>query len=272
MPKRSLGHFVPRSLAYCKLLRRRTMFRSMSTDEFTAVGDRRARIRRSTELPAAPRYEHAGRYKYPHRLELVADGRALTLRYRRSKLGYLLGYDAGFVRKRELFCWLFEGRIRIGAVHFIEWDIDPFANKTDFLFEMDSHEQITGELAVVISSAWKLAELVDHGRLLEFRTAWMMPGRQPGAWLHAAELLMDRVYRDDASVLVLKAFPLEYEGSNPKESGLDAALERRQSAMKRHYVRCLRVEPMPGDFGRDGWMWRALSAGVPKPAARKCRW
>ena len=57
-------------------------------------------------------------------------------------------------------------------------------------------------------------------------------------------------------LMILKAFPLEYEGS---KAGNEKQLERRQRAMRRHYQSLLSVAPLSSDFD---WMWRSYDEDV----------
>jgi hypothetical protein len=65
-------------------------------------------------------------------------------------------------------------------------------------------------------------------------------------------------------ILVLKAFPLEYEGK-----GYPSGFRLRQRAMIRHYRRLLGMAPFPGKPGREGWLYAlsqlALRNGIKKP-------
>ena len=56
--------------------------------------------------------------------------------------------------------------------------------------------------------------------------------------------------------MVLKAFPLEYEGNVPKGSELEIAFKRRVRAMIRYYQRIFGVRPFDGEYGDAGWLWR----------------
>ena len=58
------------------------------------------------------------------------------------------------------------------------------------------------------------------------------------------------------SLIVLKAYPLEYEGSLPDDSPMRPAFERRQAALMRLYRKTLGVAPMSGKYGDEGWMFR----------------
>jgi len=113
------------------------------------------------------------------------------------------------------------------------------------------------ELAEMLLGSWKEidVEIWEFGTVLEFRSAWIDPVGCPAQrWAHAAEAIIAREF-DDHVLLVLKTFPLEYEGAD----GVDAqGLKRRQKAMARHYSSLLSVDPIPGD---TEWMWRSNSPG-----------
>jgi hypothetical protein len=53
--------------------------------------------------------------------------------------------------------------------------------------------------------------------------------------------------------MILKAFPLEYEGNVTATN--EAAFKRRQAALIRYYTSTLDMLPFPGTTGADGWMY-----------------
>jgi hypothetical protein len=59
--------------------------------------------------------------------------------------------------------------------------------------------------------------------------------------------------RKRASIIVLKAFPLEHEG-NITDANRGAFLHR-QRAMIRHYQHRLNARPLGRKLGKEGWMW-----------------
>lgn len=72
--------------------------------------------------------------------------------------------------------------------------------------------------------------------------------------------LLQRMRRGVA-VMVLKAFPLEYEGNVTPENR--QAFERRQRALIRLYQRRIRFEPMPhNELAKEGWMMRLFNDGA----------
>ncbi len=69
-------------------------------------------------------------------------------------------------------------------------------------------------------------------------------------------------------MIVLKAFPLEFEGVGPAASG--KRVKRRTGALVRLYERRLGMTVLPGKDGRAGWMWCALRSPL-KPSGPRCK-
>jgi hypothetical protein len=79
--------------------------------------------------------------------------------------------------------------------------------------------------------------------------------------------LLQRVCRRGVAAIVLKAFPLEYEGNTTNENG--AALERRQRALVRLYQRRLGFQPVSDPpLAHEGWMLKLINEGA-EPERRK---
>ena len=63
------------------------------------------------------------------------------------------------------------------------------------------------------------------------------------------------------AAIVLKAFPLEYEGNATEENG--ALFERRWRALVRLYKMRLRFELVPDpSLAREGWMLKLVNDGA----------
>lgn len=101
-----------------------------------------------------------------------------------------------------------------------------------------------------------------------------MPSFANGAlFADAAHGLIDTEFPDH-SILVMKAFPLEYESVSTKGTSLAGSLRRRERAMVRHYRRVFGVERLPGRHGKQGWLWRpnpAYGDMVDRPSASRRR-
>jgi hypothetical protein len=224
-------------------------------------------LRHAQETPWSIRHEIARKARYPHRLELELAGRTLEVRYRRGRKYTLLGEQYSAVKSRDIFAWILQGTIRLGAVEFIEWHVDPLTDEDDFLYEMDADSAGAMAVAEAVQSVWDVAILSCYGPLLEFRLAWMLrSAARDSIWAKAAERLITAQGASRFSVLLLKAFPLEYEG---RVSDAPVAFELRRRAMMRLYRRVVDVRPLPGWAGRDGWMWRPMADDVVAPAVRE---
>jgi hypothetical protein len=79
------------------------------------------------------------------------------------------------------------------------------------------------------------------------------------AW-QIIDALLNRIRRGMA-VMVLKAFPLDYEGAVTAENR--PAFEHRQRALTRLYQRRIGVEPVPHKtLADEGWMLRLFNEGA----------
>ena len=132
---------------------------------------------------------------------------------------------------------------------------------------MDADSAGAMAVAEAVRSVWDVTMLSCYGPLLEFRLAWMLrSAARESIWAKAAERLITAHSSFCFSALLLKAFPLEYEG---RVSEAPVAFELRQRAMMRLYRRVLDVRPLPGWAGREGWMWRPMAEDVVAPAVRE---
>lgn len=240
-------------------------------DELTEQASAKKRIRRNAELPESIKREAAMRYRYPHQMEITAGGSSIHARYRRTRFRRLVEGTSSVLR-REIFCWLSVGRKRVGALDFVEFEFDAFAPTEELWNCMDSYAAADASLAGVLFDMWSdPADYSVYGPILDFRTAWMAPGQPPGVWASVAKQIIATCC-SDYSIIVLKAFPLEYEGRAPKGSRVQFRLRRRQRAMQRYYARVLQMKQLPGRHGKDGWMWRPHAAKeslIPPPVYRE---
>ena len=107
-------------------------------------------------------------------------------------------------------------------------------------------------------------ELEDSGTIIEFRKAWSRPGGERLLPWRMANHLID-LCQPQAAMMILKAFPLEYEDQVPAGSLAQRAFKIRQLAMQKHYARQLGVIPLAGVYGDDGWMWKKFADFVSDP-------
>lgn len=212
------------------------------------------RLRRDHSVPAFVRDERAASRRYI-RAELTADGVVIAFRF--SRWGRV-GWDEP-IKKRTIFAWALVGGQRMAAVEFAQYRPEMMENE-DFAFIMDMDNSHEAELGIVLCDSWPelTFDIGGYGDFLEWEFAWTKP-REPqavGLWLTAGEWVISRL-DDEYSIIVLKAFPLEYEGCAPPGTEGARALRRRQRALVRLYRRLLGVRPLPGRHGREGWLWRA---------------
>lgn len=174
-------------------------------------------------------------------------------RYRRSQFVSVLD-DDNEVRKRKLHCWLFADDQQAGALAIIEYKVEPFLGNFAFFEAMDSDSQHAMEIADAICSGWAdAADVTDYGPIVEIDRLWISPRyAKRGEWAGIVQELLRTVYRR-RSLLVMKAFPLEYEHLQSPE--IEVALNRRMRAMARHYHRLFGVMPFPGERGDKGWLY-----------------
>lgn len=110
------------------------------------------------------------------------------------------------------------------------------------------------------------ADLTDYGNIIEVQRVQMRSGLSGFGRLRTAlTALLEREFSARA-LLILKSFPLEYEGDVTDQNR--EAFEKRRAAMMRHYRTMLGVHALPGRSGAEGWMFSIparLSESVEPP-------
>jgi hypothetical protein len=159
-------------------------------------------------------------------------------------------------------------RFRIGADdiaaaagQFVEWSAPGFGYLEDFFWAADAISQADHDAADILQRYWgEENSPLPFGTVVRFeRLAISRSSRSVQIWQLISHVV-EREFMRRGSILLLKAFPLEYEGRLTKESpaALPKRFRQRCMAMRRHYRYRIGVAPVPGNYGRDGWMWRAL--------------
>lgn len=157
----------------------------------------------------------------------------------------------------------------------IDWSLDSFyLNGTDLL------SQSSANMGAAVLHGWKAAEResgespLNYGTIAVFERLGISgatASQSVAIWqliddLIGREFRSYRGKRPRASVIVMKAFPLEYEGKVTKQNHM--AFVRRQAAMMRHYHRRMGAKPFDG--GEPGWMWIEINC-PPKPKTPRRR-
>ena len=121
------------------------------------------------------------------------------------------------------------------------------------------------EAAKVMSEHWSASEIRACGSAIFLDRLWMTPSHGAGdVWLTMSAFLDTHM---QGALLLLKPFPLEYEGAFSRDDkGPKPAFERRLAAMQRLYARpgVLDAEAI----GATGWMWRPLHPEMQSPELR----
>jgi hypothetical protein len=186
-------------------------------------------------------------------LPVASNGENLEILYYRT--GWRrLDLDTETIKRRHTAALIILDGQRVGSLQANEFRVSSSLISNEFLYEMDNHSQETFNLADVICANWEsIWEISDYGDIVELSGAWMSaPFSRRGRFSAAVNVLIQRLFKG-RSLLILKAFPLEYEG---RVTGANAgSFHRRQKAMKRHYERILGVSPFPGADGENGWMY-----------------
>ncbi len=223
-------------------------------------------LTRTSELPDFARHEAARRRKYTK--EITLADREERVRYRLSR-PTSVGEDDGYVRRTEFFGWLVSGRKRIGAFELRAYDAVGCFNNHEFLEIMDLDEEFEARLSRVICDCWNDVpeSLSVYGPIVDFRSAWISPDASNRKLFSlAGNAILGTVF-SDCSCVIMKAFPLEYQGEAPDGSPLENRLQLRQLAMVRYYRRVFGVEPLPGAYGSEFWLWRRGEIDIDPPIA-----
>lgn len=191
-----------------------------------------------------------GRY---HSVSIAHEHGSLSVRYKRNRWG-LVCPDDGKVRSRDtcgLIC--LEGE-HVGSFMITEFRGPLFVAREEFLEEMDSHSQANAELAMALLTHWEEpADFFHNGEIVELRRLWIKPQASGRGRLRAVlRRVLSELYHQ-RSLLILKAFPLEFEGDVHDTNR--PAFQSRQQAMMRHYSHLLGVSTLPGSGGEAGWMY-----------------
>ncbi len=223
------------------------------------------RIRRSSDEPEFIKHERRLKSKYPYRFQIRQSDDRFVGNFRRSRRVYVddwSHHDGAFcyMLNQEIFCWILDNNIRVGAILVNLWDTNGIPDNQEFFDEMDTYSMASAELASVIIDCWDVLEIFPYGAIVDITNGWVTPrNRIPGILTDAVNILIDQHINEEKALMILKAYPLEYEGRVPvgdRERKL--AFTRRQTVLMDYYEKVLGVSRLPGLYGREGWMWKPL--------------
>jgi hypothetical protein len=159
----------------------------------------------------------------------------------------------GFGWREVEFSISAEGLALAGG-RFREWSGPPVGFLEEFFEEADGLSQADHDTADIILSVWgEDRSPFDYGTVVRFeRLAIRATTRSSEIWAIITRLI-EKEFAIRGSMLILKAFPLEFEGN-----GAAKGLPKRTRAMVRYYQHRMGVQTVPGPYGVEGWMWRAL--------------
>lgn len=184
--------------------------------------------------------------------------------------------EQGWVKRQSRFGLIeIEGE-QVGALEAVRYETDVLICTEEFVLIMDMDSAYEATFGVILGNAWENIglDVTDFGTIIELRWAWTDPTatvRVPIATLFKALLTP---WLSTHAILVLKAFPLEYEGycSREEEEGVDydVAFRRRRRALMRMFDKDS-FEPFPGTAGHDGWLLRVADRlqGVVTPPGQE---
>jgi hypothetical protein len=180
--------------------------------------------------------------------------------------------DCGFV-KRNVFFTVEHKQSRIAAGELKIWrgvyhgdigfGLDTFVERADrnSLSEYNTANAVATLWGGKSESTWWQEQApFCYGDLCVFEKLAIdaqTTSRSHATWTFVNSLLQ-RVCRRGVAAIVLKAFPLEYEGNTTKENR--AAFERRRRALVRLYQGRLGFEPVSDPpLAREGWMLKLVN-------------
>lgn len=225
----------------------------------------------NSNVNRAPRTQHD--FVFPkgapkslrRKLSLTLNGEVIELRYQRSRWSNIS--EGGVAQQRKTSGLILADGAHAGSFSVAETRADLFVDRHEFFDVMDELSQETASLGTLILEHWREPDDVfNYGDVVELRRLWMSPRLSGSGRLRTAMNALLASEFANRSLLVLKAFPLEYEGDEMNENR--QAFEHRQAAMIRHYTHLLGVTPFPACAGRDGWMYaipERLARSVAKP-------
>lgn len=189
---------------------------------------------------------------FPSRRSIACETEHLELHLHRSRWT-ALEEDREEIRRRVHTAKLFADGKHVGSFRLAEYDVAGWLDREDFYQWLDDYSSAAAELAWVICTHWEdVSDFIDYGTLLELERAWVIPDSGSIRRFRLAGQELVKLVPKRA-LMVLKAYPLEYEGVvTPANS---RARDKRARALQRFYRGTLNMQPFPGAAGEEGWMF-----------------
>ncbi|GAA4778857.1 hypothetical protein [Novosphingobium ginsenosidimutans] len=189
---------------------------------------------------------------FPKRKRLTSSGSEVDLFVHQSRWKWL-DADRMLIRQRQYSAKLVDGGKHVGSFRMNEYHIDEYVDSEELFDHFDQISASLAELAAVLGGYWdNLFEITELGTVLELERAWVAPTDASRERFQAACGALLKLAPKRA-LLLLKAYPLEYEGKVTAENAISQA--RRQRALIRLYRRSIGAEPLPAPAGEEGWMY-----------------
>jgi hypothetical protein len=171
--------------------------------------------------------------------------------------GWMSGFGGEFptFKRRDVVLIVSMAGETVARATFGEWKAKDWLYEwDDFVVAADEASAIDLECAEVIRQYWDDDDWpFEYGNLVIFdRLSIPKPHKDIWPSLDAA---IKHQFHKNGSIMVLKAFPLEWEGQG--ETDGDPVFARRLEAMKRLYASKLGVTSFRG-AGNEDWMWKSL--------------
>lgn len=215
---------------------------------------------RPPQVPLFATCEVKTRQKYPHIVQL---GPELELHYRVTRNRRVAGSKA--VRVAEFFGWVVSRDERVGAFSAARYDTEFCGSNNDFFWIMDEAGRGAVELAQLICEWWDV-EIDFDAPMVEWRYSWIDRRFGNRNLLAAVAKILTREVFPSPSLMVLKAFPIDFVTLDNRDAVGTPVFQRKRAAIMRHYKHMLRAKPFPGAWGDEGWMWMSLAPGVIPPS------
>ncbi len=176
-----------------------------------------------------------------------------------------------YISSRDVWIRCYSANGLCAVAQFNEWRVESSLDLEDFWHAADGVSSQSETFATIIMENWPDYDPpFDYGNAVHFDRLVVRSEADPDRM--ALKLIargIEREFMRRASVLLLCAFPLEFENEGPDEpERANFLFARRRRAMLRRYRSVLGLRHVQWGVGRKyGWMWRPLRY-CPEPVRR----